>query len=286
VTTTRRHLEQQRDEALRDLIDLEQQVSDGEIADEDARQLREQYEVEAVGALRALQDSDPDSQPGTHHSPADKTTAPHSGRYWVTSRRLLYAMGLLAAVATGVLVPQFVVDRPAGGYVTGNEVLQQPGGIVSDQRSSGTRTGDLSEVTNEELEAVVNANPEILGMRLALAERYIAENRFDLAVVHYMKALDDAPENTRALAGLSWVLLQADEVDEAQKLAAQALENDPQSVEAMWVQANILLYGLDDPRGAEELLDTLLTRQDLPPSVRRHATRLRSDADAQKGGDR
>jgi tetratricopeptide (TPR) repeat protein len=283
VTTARRHLEQQRDEALRDLVDLERQVSDGEIGDENARQLREQYEAEAATALHALEGSVRSSQPRTDRS-VDRTAAPH-WRRGVTSRRLLYAMGLLAAAAAGVLIPQFVVDRPAGGYVTGNEALQQPGGKLFDAESSGTGTRDLSQVTNEELEAVVNANPEILGMRLALAERYIAENRFDLAVVHYMKALDDEPENARAQAGLSWILLQADKVDEAQKLADQALKNDPQSVEAMWVQANILMHGLDDPRGAEEVLDTLLSREDLHPSVRRHAVRLRSEATAQKEGD-
>jgi hypothetical protein len=43
---------------------------------------------------------------------------------------------------------------------------------------------------------------------------------------------------------------------------------------------------MDDPRGAEKVLDTLLTREDLHPSVRRHATRLRSDAAARKEGDR
>lgn len=277
-----RDLQRQRDEALRDLIDLERQVAEGEITPDDAATLRLQYESEAVSALRALEHGAPRSGFSTDQEPPAGATAEQSAR-GVLSRRVLYAVGLATAVLAGVLVPQFIVDRPPGGYVTGNEVLQQTGeGASPGADSPATDSRDLSKVTNQQLEAVVNANPEVTGMRLALARRYTAASQFDLAVVHYTKVLEQEPKSAQAQAGLSWILLQLEQVEEATELAEQALANDPQLLEAMWVQANILLYGLGDPGAAIETLDQILARQDLQPQVRSQARQLRADALARK----
>lgn len=282
MTGIHRDLQRQRDEALRDLIDLERQVAEGEITPDGAATLRLQYESEAVAALRALEHDVPRSDFSADQEPSAGATAGQSAR-GVLSRRVLYAVGLATAVLAGVLVPQFIVDRPPGGYVTGNEVLQQPNDGASpglEAPASGSR--DLSKVTNQELEAVVNANPEVTGMRLALARRYATASRFDLAVVHYSKVLEQEPKNAQAQAGLSWILFQLDELDDARELVDQALANDPQLLEAMWVQANILLNGVDDPSGAIETLDQILARKDLQPQVRRQAQQLRAEALARK----
>jgi tetratricopeptide (TPR) repeat protein len=279
-------LEHQRDQALRDLADLERQVSDGQITPQDAGQLRQQYETEALLAIHALKEADQLSQPQSEEGPTGVANIVRPERTGV-SRRMLYATGLATLVLAGVLVPQFVVDRPPGGYVTGNEVLQQPGTteFPAAQAQAG-RSPDLSEVSNKQLEAVVNANPDVTGMRLALARRYTADNRFDLAVVHYKKVLEQDPDNARAQAGLSWILLQLDEVADAERLAERALRNDPESLQAMWVHANILLYGLSDPPAAAAILDTMLKREDLHPAVRQQVRELRSEATARQESDR
>jgi tetratricopeptide (TPR) repeat protein len=284
MTGVPRDLQRQRDEALRDLIDLERQVAEGEITPEDAASLRHQYETEAVAALQELEQN-VRSQASRDEKSSDRTTVRRTAR-GVLSRRVLYGVGLATAVLAAVLVPQFIVDRPPGGYVTGNEVLQQPGGSASSGAAPpADDSRDLSKVTNQELEAVVNANPKVVGMRLALARRYAAASRFDLAVVHYSKVLEQEPKNAQAQVGLSWILLQLDELEDARELVDQALANDPQLLEAMWVQANILLYGVDDPQGATKMLDKILTRADLQPGVRRQAQQLRSVATAREEGD-
>ncbi len=62
-----------------------------------------------------------------------------------------------------------------------------------------------AEVTDEELEQVVAENPEITGMRLALAERYFVAGEFDRAVDHYLVVLEQDPENVAALAAVGWM---------------------------------------------------------------------------------
>ncbi|MGH3451157.1 MAG: hypothetical protein ACRDQW_10610, partial [Haloechinothrix sp.] len=180
MTEGPREIERLRDEAIRDLVELEQQVAQGEIAPDDAERLCSRYQSQAASALAALERS------RRIHPPIDGATRPPAKvRRTVPgsrSRRALYGAGIAVAAFAAVLVSQFIVDRPPGGYVTGNEVLQQTG---EDTRSlpevTSSASRRLSKVSNEELEAVVAANPEVTGMRLALARRYVAESRFDLA---------------------------------------------------------------------------------------------------------
>lgn len=270
----RDRLEELRDLALRDLVDVDRQVAAGELSSEDADELRRRYEHQALTALNGLRTLSNTAAPA---SAADGGGArPRKPRAAVvTSRRALYAAGIAVAVAAAFLVQRNMLDRPAGGLVTGNEVLQP---------APGPR--DLSKVTNEELEAVVAANPDVLGMRLALARRYLNEGRYDLAVVHYTTVLEKEPRNPEALTHLGWVMLQVDRPEQAAELVDQAVEADPELVDAWWVQANIRLYGLKDPGAAITSLDQLRGRTDLGPVVRRQVDQLRAKALRMLEGDR
>jgi cytochrome c-type biogenesis protein CcmH/NrfG len=270
-------LHAQRDHVLRDLVELEQQVAAGVITEQAARPLRSAYEAEAAAVLSSIEQA-----AGTATSDPFSQTRPGRGSASSsTPRRLLYAFGLALIVLAVVLVPRSVVDRPPGGFVTGNEALQPPGGGPAPP-SAAAPGPDLSDVTNKELEAVVAANPGVVGMRVALARRYATQGRFDLAVVHYRKALEQEPDNGRAQAGLAWVLLAAGQPAEAARLVDVALDRDPRLVEALWVKANVLLYGLDDPGGALAILDELSRLDDLPAGVGPQLARLRSAAQSQQ----
>ncbi|WP_458040880.1 MULTISPECIES: tetratricopeptide repeat protein [Bacteria] len=289
----RQALEQRRDQALRDLLELEQQVDRGELSPETETSLRSTYESEAARAIAEIErlsahdsgetyDSEPgeDRESGEDLGEADELRASR-GRQLLQPRILLYSLGLLSVVAAVLLLPGNLLDRPEGGFVTGNEALQNPLGTSG---GDAPTAAELDNVTNEEMEAVVAANPDVIGMRLALADRYAAEGRYDLAFVHYRKALEREPGNPASMARLGWLMLQVGDPAEAARLVDQALAAEPELMEALWFKANILLYGFEDQEGAITVLDTLQKRTDLAAGVREQVEELRRIASGEVVG--
>ncbi|SMD25499.1 hypothetical protein [Lentzea albidocapillata] len=149
-------IEGRRDQALRDIVDLERQVDDGEIPPAAAQRLRDEYEAVAAAAIRQLE------SPSSRQPRAERRRGP-------VIAYVVAALGAFFAVV--VLLPGQLGDRPAGGAVSGNEVLQQP-------------SRELSAVTDEEMEQVISANPGVAGMRLALVRRYVGAGAYEKAVAH------------------------------------------------------------------------------------------------------
>ncbi|MBW3619023.1 MAG: tetratricopeptide repeat protein [Actinobacteria bacterium] len=236
-------LREQRDQAVRDLAELEDQVAAGEIDAATAAALRRRYEADATTALRALE------RAGSEHTPG----ADGDGR---TRRGVLVAASVLAVAAVGgavLALPGFVLDRPEGGYVTGNEAI------------AGAPEGrDLAEVTTEEMEAVVAQNPDIIPMRLRLAHRYFAAGDYRQAFDHYMAVLDREP-HAEAMSRLGWIVASDGEIDLAVELLERSLRIAPDDPEATWFLANIRLYGQGEAAEATALLEPLLDRDDLGP---------------------
>lgn len=260
---SRARMEQQRDQALRDLLELEQQVRAGEVPPGPAAKLRRRYERAAAEALTLLD--------GT------ETVRSATPRRKFTWRAVVYGAGGLAAlVALAVVLPPALQERPDGGFVTGNEVIQAS---PAPQPTSSATGRDLSEVSDAEMEQVVAANPDVVGMRLALAERYRDQREYDNAVPHYREVLEREPGNAEALASLGWIVLMLDDPGEASRLADQALERDPTLPLGWWLQANVRLYGQNDPDGA---LEALRRMQELPlgPELQSQATALEREARA------
>lgn len=263
---SRAGMEQQRDQALRDLLELEQQVSAGDVPPGPAVALRRRYERTAAEALAVL-DGDDDGVAADGEPPRR-----------VTWRAAVYGAGALAAVvALVVVLPPALQERPEGGFVSGNEVMQvdpEPG-----PSPSAPPGRDLSKVSDAEMERVVVANPDVIGMRLALAGRYRDQGEFDKAVPHYRQVLDRQPENAEALASLGWILLMLDDAGQAARFADEAVRSDPELSLAWWVQANVRLYGQDDPGGA---LEAVRRMQELPaePEVRDQMAALEQEVQA------
>ena len=237
----RLELEEQRDLALRDLAELEVQVADDEIDEVTAAPLRRTYEADAAAAIRGLEDLERTQGQVDDDVPRR-----------ATRRRGLAAassVAALAAIGAAVALPQFIGDRPDGGFVTGNEAV-------------ATQGRDLSEVTNEEMEQVVAANPEVVPMRLRLAHRYLDEGRMEKAFEHYMAVLDRQP-HPEAMSHLAWIVFTNGEVDLALQLLEASRARQPDDAETMWFLANVHLYGRDDPDAALPLLEQLTARDDL-----------------------
>jgi len=193
------------------------------------------------------------------------------------ARVAAYALTALAAlVAAGVLLPRSVGERPAGGFVTGNEIGRPgPGPLIRDPAA----------VSDAELEAAVAANPGVVGMRLALAERYLAQGDYDRAGQHYSEALRREPGNPEAQAHFGWLLLQLGRPVEALEWVDRALaapERPP--LDALWFRANIALHGLDDPAAALDALERMRDRDDLSPTVAQQVDELAALARQRQSG--
>ena len=177
------------------------------------------------------------------------------------ARRLSPLLILAGAFAAIVVVAGFFLQDRAG-----------PASGVADLSGQ-----DLDQVSNETMEAVIAANadnPQVDGMRLALAERYYEVGDFRSAFPHYFAVAGspDAsdPQAVTALIRLGWMTWEGNsESATAIDLLDQALAIDPGSDTARYLKAQVLWCGLDDPEGAGGLLEEVLASSDMTGESRR-----------------
>lgn len=220
-----------------DIADVARQLEAGELDEETARRLTGRYQTE----LRSL---------------TEAAAPPPTGKRPGLSRRraivgTLLLAGLFAAAAAGAWLAVGTGDRIGG--------------------TAGERA-DLDQVTNEQMEAVIAANPDvpqIAGMRLALADRYFEDGDFSAALPHYLGALDgelDAARRARSLARVGWMSLSG-APEAALRYLEEALAVDPSYEEARLFLGLALLDG-EDPAGALRQLEPLLAGGALPDELR------------------
>lgn len=265
---------EQRDQALRDLVDLERQVAAGEVGEPSAARLRAQYEAQAAAALTQLE------------QPAAPVTPDAPSRTRRRGTTAAYVLSAVTALVAAAWLPGSLLDRPEGGFVSGNVVQQEAppaAARVGPVASAGPAVRDLSKVPSSELEAVVAANPGVVGMRVALANRYAEAQEFDKALGHYRLALRAEPQNAEALANLGWTLLQLGLPQEAAEVVGRARRLAPEMDRAFWFDANIRLYGMNDPAGAARVLEQM-RRLPLTPAVQEQVDTLLATARDQLGG--
>ncbi len=220
--------------AAADLADLDVQLAVGEIDDATHADLARVYRAEVSAADSRLA--------ALAAGPASPGLSP---------RRALLGAGAFTVAAVIVVagVVLALEDRPEDGFVTG--------GITG---AGAPR--DLSTVTNEEMEAVVAANPDVVGMRMALARRYVDAGEFDKALDHLLTVLEQDP-NAEAMAYVGWITYLGGETDLGVRYLERSLEVDADRPEALWFLALARLEALDDPAGAIPLLERLLENPDL-----------------------
>lgn len=230
--------------AEQDIAAVERQVADGELDRETAEVLIRRYRREIELLEREAID---ESEPGRSSTAGVSRT-----------RRSVGAL-LLIAVFAGVAVTAYYAIRPReGGFITGDVE-----GAV-----------DLSEVTNDQMEAVIAANPDvpqIAAMRLSLADRYFDEGSFSSALPHYLGALEgtlDSTRRARGMARVGWMSYLSGAEDIAEAYLVEALEIDPDYLETYLFLGLIRLYQ-GDGSGALALLEPLLEEEDLPDDTRR-----------------
>jgi len=228
-------LEERRDRALGDLSSLQRQIEDGEIDPADGDLLRRRYRVEAADAMAGL----------------DRIEATPTTR----SHRRVVAGVITFAVIGGAAVfgaVQAIEPRPDGGFITGGPDQDEP--------------IDLADVTQEELEAVVAANPEVIPMRLALARRYVEVGEFSAALPHYLYVLD-REDNAEALSYLGWMTYLSGDAETGVSLLERSLTILPDDPVSQWFLANARWHGLEDRTGAVPLLRAVIASGEAPSEI-------------------
>ena len=243
----------QLDQIELDLAEVEEQQAAGELDEEIAGRLRATYHAEAARLRSSMAEPEP----------------PTSGR----SRSRMVAGAVVLGLGVMVIVVAAVVslgDRTPGGNATG--------GIATDVLTGGGV--DLDSVSNEQMEAVIADNPDIVPMRLALARRYFQAGEFSDALRHYLYILDDlGREEPEALANVGWMTWVSGQPELASELVQRAISVDPDYPQAYWFLANIEA-SRDDPCAAVDALTRLFGFDDVPDDIRAEAQDLLDSSEA------
>ena len=139
-------------------------------------------------------------------------------------------------------------------------------------------------MSNEELEGVVAANPNINAMRLALADRYFAAEEYSSALDHYLYIAENDPTPTEegiALARLGWMAYATGLSEAAEEYVLSSLDADPTNTEATLFLGFITLYGLEDAERAIPQLEAALEIPDLRADI---VTQIEAALEEARGG--
>ena len=94
---------------------------------------------------------------------------------------------------------------------------------------------NLANVTNEEMESVIDQNPDIHPMRMALANRYFDDLDYSQALPHYMYIAENSADNelkSFALAQIGWMVYESNNLDVATTYLNESLRINSESLVA------------------------------------------------------
>ena len=110
-----------------------------------------------------------------------------------------------------------------------------------------------------QLEAAVNANPDNVEMRLALARQFLMADRLMEVYAHTEHVLQRDPKNAAALTYQSIVRLAMGETDTALSMVQRALERDPDFIDA-YVQLALIHSSAGRATDAEKAMRDAMAR--------------------------
>ena len=141
-----------------------------------------------------------------------------------------------------------------------------------------TRTNtDLENVTNEEMEKVINDNPDIYPMRIALANRYFDEINYSNALPHYMYVAENSNDNelkSFALSQIAWMVFESNNIEVAIDYLDEALRINENSIIAKSYLGIIYLQDPITRNDGRELLNEILSSNKLSSEDRNFVEEL------------
>lgn len=243
-------LADRRRHALRDLEELTEQVAAGELDEATAETLRAGYEAE-LAAVEQL---------ASGLTPA----APLEGRS--PQRAMIGALILIGSLTVIILLAAQVFGSDDG-----------PGSQAPSDAAA------LDGGSFEEMEEVVAAHPDSVGMRLALADLYFEQGEYGSAIDHYLQVSGGEltpAEESRTLGRIGWMAYSTGQVGSAVEFLNNSLEIDPEYHEGKLFLGMVNLYGLEDPAAAIPLLEEVLALSGLGEQIKAEVETALGDARA------
>ena len=253
----------------RDLAEIDEQVELGELDDGTADRLRSVYRSERSSLeqqLSAIETSDPDDDASADEDGAVVGQGRSKGRSIAGT-----AIVGVAVIAVAVIAVFSLQERTPAGEMSDGVATE-----VASEVMEGQAAVDLDSVTAEQMEVVVAQNPDIPGMRIALANRYLEEGNLEGALFHYEIALEQEPDAPSTVAWVGWLTFLLGDPESAEPYVVRAIEIEPEYPQAYWFLANIR-YESGNLEGTIVPLEKLLTYE-LPEEVRLEATEMLAEA--------
>jgi len=136
---------------------------------------------------------------------------------------------------------------------------------------------DLDNVTNQEMEKVINDNPDIHPMRIALANRYFDEINYSNALPHYMYVAENSNDNelkSFALSQIAWMVFESNNIEVAIDYLDEALRINENSIIAKSYLGIIYLQDPITRSDGRELLNEILSSNKLSSEDRNFVEEL------------
>ena len=138
---------------------------------------------------------------------------------------------------------------------------------LNNNSETTTRTNtDLDNVTNQEMEKVINENPDIHPMRIALANRYFDEINYSNALPHYMYVAENSNDNelkSFALSQIAWMVFESSNIEVAIDYLEEALRINENSIIAKSYLGIIYLQNPNTRSDGRDLLNEILSSNKL-----------------------
>ncbi len=138
---------------------------------------------------------------------------------------------------------------------------------LNNNSETTTRTNtDLDNITNQEMEKVINENPDIHPMRIALANRYFEEINYSNALPHYMYVAENSNDNelkSFALSQIAWMIFESSNIEVAIDYLDEALRINENSIIAKSYLGIIYLQNPNTRSDGRDLLNEILSSNKL-----------------------
>ena len=121
---------------------------------------------------------------------------------------------------------------------------------------------NLDDVSNAEMEKVIELNPDIFPMRIALANRYFEEFDYSSALPHFMYVAQNSEDielKSLALSQIGWMVHDSGDTETSLNYIEEALTLSPDSLLAKTYFGIILIQQEDTRKEGYEILSLLKT---------------------------
>ena len=121
---------------------------------------------------------------------------------------------------------------------------------------------NLDNVSNAEMEKVIELNPDIFPMRIALANRYFEEFDYSSALPHFMYVAQNSEDielKSLALSQIGWMVHDSGDTETSLNYIEEALSLSPDSLLAKTYFGIILIQQEDTRKEGYEILSLLKT---------------------------